>query len=333
MKRSASRSRALQPAPSASTSATAVPTASCVPRPDRVGRVCSVSSSSASSAIPPPLRASPGKGNASPLLPHRARTRHERRSPKEVSLNEHDLFEAPPADAANDPGPRLRDSGHDPSGHRARLRKRLLEGGPDALADHELLEYLLATAIPRRDTKPLARALLRRFGSLPAVFTADPRTLARHPGMGETSAAALHVVAVAARRFARVRASEQPLLASWQALIDYLAIDMAHLTVERVRVLYLDIKNRLVADEAVSEGTTDEAAVHPREVIRRALDLGASALILVHNHPSGSPQPSRADIQVTHRIAEAGQHLGITVHDHVIIGREGHVSLKAKGLL
>ncbi|MBU6266224.1 MAG: DNA repair protein RadC [Sphingomonadales bacterium] len=227
----------------------------------------------------------------------------------------------------------LRDSGNDPSGHRARLRKRLLEGGQDALADHELVEYLLMTAIPRRDTKPLARALVKRFGSLAGVLNADPRALARHPGMGETSAAALHVVAVAARRLARTSASEKPVLASWQALIDYLTIDMAHLTVERVRVLHLDVKNRLIADELVSEGTTDEAAVHPREVIRRALDLGASALILVHNHPSGSPQPSRADIQITNRIAEAGQHLGITVHDHVIIGREGHVSLKAKGLI
>ena len=227
----------------------------------------------------------------------------------------------------------LKDSGNDPSGHRARLRKRLFEGGAEALADHEIVEYLLMTAIPRRDVKPLARSLLRRFGSLAGVFNAEPRALARHPGMGETSAAAIRIVALAARRFARSAVSEKPILASWQALVDYLTIDMAHLTIERVRVLYLDVKNRLIADEQVSEGTTDEAAVHPREVIRKALDLGASALILVHNHPSGSPQPSRADIQITNRIAEAGQHLGIVVHDHVIIGREGHVSLKAKGLI
>jgi DNA repair protein RadC len=223
--------------------------------------------------------------------------------------------------------------GNDASGHRARLRKRLLEGGAEALADHEVIEYLLMTAIPRRDTKPIARTLLKQFGTLAGVFNADPAALARHPGMGETSAAALRIVALAARRLARTQATTQPVLASWQALIDYLTIDMAHLTVERVRVLYLDTKNRLIRDEHVADGSIDEASIHPREVIRRALDLGAVAIIIVHNHPSGSPEPSRADIQITNRIAEAGRLLGITVHDHVIIGREGHVSLKAKGLI
>ena len=223
--------------------------------------------------------------------------------------------------------------GNDPSGHRARLRKRLLEGGAEALADHEVIEYLLMTAIPRRDVKPLARALIQRFGSLAGVLNADPRALAGHPGMGESSAAALRIVALAARRLARQQVREQPVLGGWQALIDYLTIDMAHLTVERVRVLFLNSKNMLIHDEHVGDGSIDEAAIHPREVIRRALDLGATALIIVHNHPSGSPQPSRADIQVTSSIAEAGRLLGITVHDHVIIGREGHVSLKAKGLI
>jgi DNA repair protein RadC len=222
---------------------------------------------------------------------------------------------------------------NDAAGHRARLRKRLLEGGAEALADHEVLEYLLMTAIPRRDTKPLAYSLIKRFGSLAGVFNADPAALAKHPGMGETSAAALRIVALAARRMARQAVREQPVLGSWQALIDYLTIDMAHLTVERVRVLYLNAQNMLIHDEHVGDGSIDEAAIHPREVIRRALDLGATALILVHNHPSGSPQPSRADIQITNKIAEAGRLLGITVHDHVIIGREGHVSLKAKGLI
>ena len=132
---------------------------------------------------------------------------------------------------------------------------------------------------------------------------------------------------------ARTGATQNAVLGSWQALLDYLTIDMAHLTVERVRVLYLDTKNRLIRDEHVTDGSIDEAAIHPREVIRRALDLGASALILVHNHPSGNPEPSRADIQITNQIAEAGRLLGIVVHDHVIIGREGHVSLKAKGLI
>ena len=219
------------------------------------------------------------------------------------------------------------------AGHRARLRKRLLDGGVDALGDHEIVEFLLMGAIPRRDVKPLARSLLARFGSLAGVLNADPKALANHPGMGETSAAALAIVAVAARRLARQAVREQPVLGSWQALIDYLTIDMAHLTVERVRVLYLDVRNRLILDHLVGDGSIDEAAIHPREVIRKALDLGATALILVHNHPSGSPQPSRADIQITQRIAEAGRLLGVTIHDHVIVGREGHVSLKSQGLI
>jgi DNA repair protein RadC len=231
------------------------------------------------------------------------------------------------------PEPQPAKAGHDASGHRARLRKRLIEGGTEALADHEVIEYLLMTAIPRRDVKPLARTLIARFGSLAGVLNADPHALANHPGMGETSAAALKVVALAARRMARQQVREQPVLASWQALIDYLNIDMAHLTVERVRVLFLNTQNMLIHDEHVGDGSIDEAAIHPREVIRKAMDLGATALIIVHNHPSGSPQPSRADIEITSRIAEAGRLLGIVVHDHVIIGREGHVSLRAKGLI
>ena len=228
---------------------------------------------------------------------------------------------------------RIAQSAGDTSGHRARLRKRLLDGGAEALADHEIIEYLLMTAIPRRDVKPLARTLLARFGSIAGVFNADSQSLGAHPGMGESSAAAIRIVALAARRFARTRATEAPVLGSWQALLDYLTIDMAHLTVERVRVLYLDAKNRLIRDEHAADGSIDEAAIHPREVIRRALDIGAVALIIVHNHPSGNPEPSRADIQITNRIAEAGRLLGISVHDHIIIGREGHVSLKAKGLI
>lgn len=222
---------------------------------------------------------------------------------------------------------------HDGAGHRARLRARLLAGGQEALADHEVIEYLLMTAIPRKDVKPLAKSLLKRFGSLAGVFNADPGALSRHPGMGETSAAALKIVALAAGRMARQEVREKPVLSSWQALIDYLTIDMAHLTHERVRVLYLDTKNRLVLDDLVTDGSLDEAAIHPREIVKKALDVGAAALILVHNHPSGSPEPSRADVQITNRIAEAGRLLGIVVHDHVIIGKEGHVSLKAKGLV
>jgi DNA repair protein RadC len=151
--------------------------------------------------------------------------------------------------------------------------------------------------------------------------------------MGDTSAAALKIVAIGTGRMARQQVREAPVLASWQALIDYLTIDMAHLTVERVRVLFLNSQNMLIHDEHVGDGSIDEAAIHPREVIRRAMDAGATALIIVHNHPSGSPQPSRADIEVTNRISEAGRLLGIVVHDHVIIGREGHTSLRAKGLI
>ncbi len=221
----------------------------------------------------------------------------------------------------------------DSAGHRARLRDRLLTGGAEALADYEVLEYLLFAAIKQGDTKPLAKALIERFGSLSAVLNAEPGALQQVKGVGLTSAAALKSVALAARRMARSEVSQKPVLGSWQALLDYLTIDMAHLTIERVRVLYLNTQNRLILDHHVGDGSVDEAAIHPREVIRRGLDIGATALILVHNHPSGNPQPSRADIQITTRIAEAGRLLGITVHDHVIIGRDGHVSLRAKGLL
>ncbi|MGB3738605.1 MAG: DNA repair protein RadC [Pontixanthobacter sp.] len=222
---------------------------------------------------------------------------------------------------------------HDGAGHRSRLRERLLSGGAEALADYEVLEYLLFAAIKQGNTKPVAKALLARFGSLSAVLNAEPGALQSVPGVGETSAAALKSVALAARRMARSQVVEKPVLSSWQALLDYLTIDMAHLTVERVRVLYLDTRNRLIQDHHVGDGSVDEASIHPREVIRRGLDIGATALILVHNHPSGNPEPSRADIQITNRIAEAGRLLGITVHDHVIVGRQGHVSLRAKGLI
>ncbi len=213
------------------------------------------------------------------------------------------------------------------------MRARLLNGGAEALADYEVLEYLLFAAIKQGDTKPIAKALIKRFGSLAGVLNADAKALQSVKGVGETSAAALKSVALAARRMARVEVQQKPVLGSWQALLDYLTIDMAHLTVERVRVLYLNTQNRLVLDEHVGDGSIDEAAIHPREIIRQALDIGASALILVHNHPSGNPEPSRADIQITNRIAEAGRLLGIVVHDHIIIGREGHTSLKAKGLI
>jgi len=222
---------------------------------------------------------------------------------------------------------------HGASGHRARLRARLLDGGAEALADYEVLEYLLFGALARGDTKPAAKALMARFGSLAGVLNADPALLMQVKGVSEASAAQIKIAALAARRMARSQVLAQPVLGSWQALIDYLAIDMAHLTVERVRVLYLDTKNRLILDQHLADGTVDEASIHPREVINMAVNRGATALILVHNHPSGNPEPSRADIQITNRIAEAGRLMGVTVHDHVIVGREGHVSLRAKGLI
>ncbi len=222
---------------------------------------------------------------------------------------------------------------HSGVGHRARLRERLLEGGPEALADYEVLEYLLFGAQARGDTKPLAKELLRRFGSLAGVLDAAPGALRQVKGVSDASIGALKIAALAARRMARSQVRQQPVLGSWQALLDYLSIDMAALTVERVRVLYLNARNQLILDDHVGDGSIDEAAIHPREVIRRGLDIGATALILVHNHPSGNPEPSRADIQITQRIMEAGRHLGITVHDHVIVGREGHASLRSKGLI
>ena len=219
------------------------------------------------------------------------------------------------------------------TGHRARLRQRLLDGGGEALLDHELVEYLLALVIPRRDTKPLATQLLAEFGGLPALISADAESLRRVPGMGDTAVAALKIVQAASLRLLKAEVSERPILASWQALLDYLRADLAHISVERVRVLHLNAKNMLIRDELVSEGSIDQSAIYIREVIRRALELGSSALILVHNHPSGDTQPSRADIAVTRDLVDAGKKLGIAVHDHVIIGTKGHSSMRALGLL
>jgi DNA repair protein RadC len=219
------------------------------------------------------------------------------------------------------------------SGHRARLRGRLLDQGGDSLLDHELVEYLLALAIPRRDTKPLAKQLIAHYGSLAALLTADSTNIARQPGMGETSTAALKIVQAAALRMLSAPVREMPILASWQALLDYLRADMAHLTIERVRVLYLNSKNQMMRDEIAGEGSIDQAPIYVREVIRRAIDLGAAAVILVHNHPSGDSSPSRQDITLTREIMEAGKKLGITVHDHIIVGKDGFSSMRSAGLL
>ncbi len=221
----------------------------------------------------------------------------------------------------------------DNSGHRARLRQRLFEGGPDALLDHELVEYLLALTIPRKDTKPLAKTLLKEFDGLPGLLAADPDAIQRIEGMKDTQIAALKVVHAAALRLLQTRVREKPVLANWQALLDYLRADMAPHAIERVRVLHLNGRNMLIRDELMNEGSIDEAPLYVRQVIARALHLGSAALILVHNHPSGDPSPSRADIEVTRKTIEAGKPLGILVHDHIIIGSEGHASLRAKGLI
>lgn len=222
---------------------------------------------------------------------------------------------------------------HDASGHRRRLRERLLNSGSGALSDHELIEYLLTLAIRRGDTKATAKALLREFGSIGRVLTAKPVDLMRVAGVGEIAAATLKIAQATAIALLREQAVSQPVLASWQALIDYLHASMAHIEIEQVRVLYLDAKNALMRDEIVSEGTIDQAAVYTREIMKRALALGATNLILVHNHPTGDPQPSRADIQLTREIMEAGKRLSVAVHDHIIMGARGHTSLRSQGLM
>src|SRR6478609_3916983 len=224
------------------------------------------------------------------------------------------------------------DPATDASGHRARLRARLIDGGPDALLDHELVEYLLALAIPRRDTKPLARSLIAEFGSMAALLSADAPTLAK-AGLGEGAIAALKIAQASALRLLKSKVADRPILSSWQALTDYLHADMAHRMTERARVLHLDTRNRLIRDELISEGTIDQAAIHVREVVRRALELGSASIILVHNHPSGDPSPSRQDIALTREVILALKPLNIQVHDHVVIGASGHASMRALGLL
>jgi DNA repair protein RadC len=221
----------------------------------------------------------------------------------------------------------------DATGHRSRLRQRLFEGGPEALLDHELVEYLLALALPRRDTKPLAKKLINDFGGFGALLAADAETIARLGDISEGAVAALKIAQASALRLLQSEVKERPVLGSWQALLDYLHADMAHNPLERVRVLFLNSKNMLIRDDQMSEGSVDEAAVYIREIIRRALDYHATALILVHNHPSGDPQPSSQDIRLTRDIVEAGRHLRIAVHDHIIVGTRGHSSMRAMGLI
>lgn len=217
--------------------------------------------------------------------------------------------------------------------HRARLRERFLTGGADALPDYELLELLLFRAIPRRDVKPLARMLLERFGDFNAVVSAPFARLSELEGVGQAVITELKIVEAAAHRLARSRVLNRHVVSSWDALIDYCQTAMAHRDIEQFRVLFLDRKNVLIADEAQARGTVDHVPVYPREVVKRALELNASALILVHNHPSGDPTPSSADIDMTAQIANAAEALGITLHDHLVIGRNAELSFRAEGLL
>jgi DNA repair protein RadC len=219
------------------------------------------------------------------------------------------------------------------SGHRSRLRKRLFDGGPEALHEHELVEYLLALALPRRDTKPLAKKMIADFGGFAQLLSADADTIMRRCEVSENVAGAIKIAQATAVRFLKTQVQGQKVLGSWQALMDYLAVDMGFLPIERVRVLYLNAKNVLVRDHLLSEGSVDEAAVYVREVIRGAVDSHATAMILVHNHPSGDPQPSQADIGLTREIIEAARPLKIQVHDHVIVGATKSCSLKQMGLI
>jgi DNA repair protein RadC len=218
-------------------------------------------------------------------------------------------------------------------GHRERLRDRFREAGPDALSDYELLELLLFRALPRTDVKPLAKSLLEKFGSFAEVIAAPDSRLAEVKGLGHASATELKIVHAAASRLLRGAVKKRPVLSSWSTVLDYCRTAQAFADREQFRVLFLDKRNQLIADEIQQVGTVDHTPVYPREVVKRALELAASAIILVHNHPSGDPTPSRADIQMTQQIIAVAQPLGISVHDHIIVGKDGHASLKGLKLI
>jgi DNA repair protein RadC len=218
-------------------------------------------------------------------------------------------------------------------GHRERLRARLQDVGADALADYELLELLLFRSIPRSDTKGVAKALIARFGDLGAVFAADPARIVEVEGVGPAAAQDIAAMQATFVRIARLEAQRRPIVSSWTQLLSYCTLNLQHATREEFHVLFLDRKNQLIRDETMSRGTVDQAPAYPREIVRRALELSAAALILVHNHPSGDPHPSQADIAITREIAEAARVVSIALHDHVIIGRHGTASFKTLGLL
>lgn len=217
--------------------------------------------------------------------------------------------------------------------HRKRLRERFLTGGADAVPEYELLELVLFRAIPRQDVKPLARALIDQFGDFNRVLAAPLSALQKVAGVGDAVALELKIVEAAAHRFARSKVMQRHVISSWQALLDYCHTVMAHRDTEQFRVLFLDTKNVLIADEEQAKGTVDHVPVYPREVVKRALELNAGSILLVHNHPSGDPTPSQSDIDMTTQIANAANALNITVHDHLIIGKSTELSFRAEGLL
>ncbi|MGQ0485948.1 MAG: RadC family protein [Hyphomicrobiales bacterium] len=218
-------------------------------------------------------------------------------------------------------------------GHRGRLKERFNAAGADALPDYELLEMVLYRAIRRGDTKPLAKQLIARFGSFAEVISAPPERLKEIKGAGDAVVTELKLVHAAALRLMKGEVVKRPVLSSWNAILDYCRAGMAFAEVEQFRILFLDKKNQLIADEVQQRGTVDHTPVYPREVVKRALELSASAMVLVHNHPSGDPTPSMADIDMTKKIMDAGSRLGVAVHDHVIVGRNGHVSFRSLGLI
>jgi DNA repair protein RadC len=219
------------------------------------------------------------------------------------------------------------------AGHRDRLRDRFADAGADALADYELLELFLFRSLPRIDTKPLAKALLKRFGSVAEVLGAPEALLRQVEGVGPGVAADLKLASALAQRMTHAEIKGREVLSSWDRVLDYCRTAMAFEPREQFRVLFLDKKNALIADEVLNQGTVDHTPVYPREVVKRALELSSSAIILVHNHPSGDPTPSRADIEMTKAIVDAAKPLGVAVHDHVIIGKSGHVSMKGLRLI
>ncbi len=218
-------------------------------------------------------------------------------------------------------------------GHRDRLRERFVSNGPENMADYELLEMLLFRILPRRDTKPIAKEMIDRFGSFSEALSAPAPLLEEIRGLGPMAITDLKVILAAAQRFARDGVRNRPILSSWSQLIDYIRSQMAFEEKEQFRILFMDKKNMLIADEVQQTGTVDHTPVYTREVIKRSLELSATSLILVHNHPSGDPSPSSADVRMTRAIIDVAKPLGIIIHDHVIVGRSGHVSLRARKLL